>query len=128
MPATPATLVIEDSPSDMLNAKKLLEAHGISDIQGFFRADLALLHLQQVIEGKRPIPGLIILDLEMGMESGFEVLRFFKSHPQLRSTRVVVWTQMGGVEQELCRYFGVEVVQKTAGRSELRSVLRSCAS
>jgi CheY-like chemotaxis protein len=124
----PATLLIEDSPSDMMKAKKLLEAHGVSDIQAFSRADLALLHLQQVMEGRRPVPGLIILDLEMGMESGFEVLRFLKSHPQLSSIRVVVWTQMGHVEQELCRHFGVEVVQKTAARTELRSVLRTATT
>lgn len=128
MPVMPATLVIEDSPSDMLNAKRLLKDQGVSDIQGFFRADMALLHLQQVIEGKRPIPDLIILDLEMGMESGFEVLRFLKSHRQLRSIRVVVWTQMGGVEQELCRHFGAEVVQKTATRTELRTVVRTATT
>jgi CheY-like chemotaxis protein len=128
MPVMPATLLIEDSPSDMMTAKKLLEAHGVSDIQAFSRADLALLHLQQVMEGRRPVPGLIVLDLEMGMESGFEVLRFLKSHPELRSIRVVVWTQMGEVEQELCRHFGVEVVQKTAARTELRSVLRTATT
>jgi CheY-like chemotaxis protein len=73
-----------------------------------------------VIDGSRPAPDLVVLDLAFPMESGFEVLRRWRAHPKLRDIRIIVWTAMGETEQCLSEYFGVQkVVPKWAGPKEL---------
>jgi CheY-like chemotaxis protein len=39
-----------------------------------------------------PLPALLLLDLKMPRKDGFEVLRWIRHHPQLRTLRVVVLT------------------------------------
>lgn len=105
--------------SDLRQASALLKKFGVDEAEAVTRVDKALLRLQEVIENKRPAPDLIILDLNFNLESGFEVLRFVKSHQQLNSIRVVVWTVMGETQQQISRFFGAEVVPKSEGVAAL---------
>ena len=50
-----------------------------------------------------PLPDLIILDLDLGYESGFELLRFWHRNSELSSIRLIVWTAMGEEQQHICR-------------------------
>lgn len=118
-------LVIEDSIPDQRRAMKVFKALQWDEIQQFIRVDAALLHMQEVVEGKHPVPELIILDLQFNLESGFEVLRFLKSNPIFCSVPVIVWTHMGTIEQELSRYFGATVVSKEAGSRELEGAVKN---
>lgn len=118
-------VVIEDSISDLRIAIAALKDLGAEDVEAFIRVDKALLHLRDVVEGNRPAPDLIVLDLNFGVESGFEVLRFRRSNPALSSIPVIVWTVMGDTEQELCRLFGAGVVPKYKGHKALHTVLKS---
>ena len=45
-----------------------------------------------VSEGVAAIPGLLLLDLNMPFRSGFEVLEWVRSHPDLRTIPVIVFT------------------------------------
>ena len=105
--------------SDLRQASALLKKYGVEEAEAITRVDKALLRLQEVVEDKRPAPDLIVLDLNFNLESGFEVLRFMKSHQQLNAVRVVVWTVMGETQQQICRYFGAEVVPKSEGIAAL---------
>lgn len=124
-------LIVDDQASDRQWARSVIGKMGFDQIDAVSRVDTALLRLEEALEGKTPIPELILLDLGFTDESGFEVLRFWKSNPVLRSrTRVVVWTlATNPPEAELASYFGVEVVPKWTGPAELEmAVKRSSAT
>jgi CheY-like chemotaxis protein len=69
------------------------------------------------------LPELIVLDLMLYIESGFEVLRRWREEPELRAIPIIVWTVMGEPEQSICGYFGVqEVLPKWAGHQRTGNV------
>lgn len=118
-------LIVEDNGKDLQQATTLLREMGAQELQATTSVAFALEYLRDVAEGKKEIPGLLILDLEFSSESGFEVLRYWKSTPSLKKMSVVVWTVMGDVEQRLSEMFGVErVVDKKLGIRELEKVLK----
>lgn len=120
-------LIIEDDTSDLQRAAEVLRKLGIEDIDAVSRVDTALLRLEQALEAGTPFPDLIVLDLGFNVESGFEILRFWKSNKSLNSrTRIVVWTRMSDLEQELAGCFGAEVVPKSSGAADLESAVRRC--
>ena len=86
----------------------------------------AFRYLDGVREGKHEAPALIVLDLSLGYESGFEILRRWKSDHNLSRIQIVVWTQMGEREQELCRLFGLKhVISKFSDVSELQDAVKN---
>jgi CheY-like chemotaxis protein len=116
-------LIIEDNAADVYQATSILQRLGITDIHAITSVAFAIEYLRDIIEGKKKPPDLVILDLEFGKESGFEVLRFWKSAPQLKDVRFIVWTVMGELEQKMSRLFGVEVVPKHSGAQELKRAI-----
>lgn len=119
-------LIVEDNNSDLRQSASILKKLSFQEIDSINNVPGAILRLQDAIEGKRPAPDLVLLDLSFTRESGFEVLRFWKTNrDSLKNTRIVVWTAMGETEQQLCRYFGVDVVPKWTGPQELENVLRA---
>jgi hypothetical protein len=67
----------------------------------------------------------MVLDLDFGLESGFEILRFRRTHPILQACEVLVWTILGDKEKEFCRLFGVAYVSKQDGEAALEDALRN---
>ena len=119
-------LIVEDQPTDIRVAADVARALGI-DVDARTSASAAKLYLESAIEGKKQVlPDLILLDLDLGYESGHEILRFWHGHPQLTGTRMVVWTVMGEEQQGLCRLFNVTaVVPKWEGADSLKRMLKS---
>ncbi|HEU5413095.1 MAG TPA: response regulator [Candidatus Angelobacter sp.] len=121
-------LIIEDTKSDLRQSAAILEKLGFKEIDAANDVPRALVTLQDGVDGRKPLPSLILLDLSFTQESGFEILRYWKSNKDsMKDTRIVVWTVMGETEQQLCRYFGVDVVPKWAGPDELEKALREYA-
>ena len=122
-------VLIEDSAADVKKAYRVLELLNVKTPTVFTLIPAALMYLEDVVDGKRTCPDLILLDLVLGADSGFEVLRYFKMHPALARCHVVVWTAMGDVQQELCRHFGVlHVVSKDDGDGALLQVMKKLTS
>ena len=120
--------IIEDNTSDLRESAGILKKLGFDEVDAVNNVPGALMRLQDAAEGRRPAPDLILLDLSFTRESGFEVLRYWKTNvSRLQHTRIVVWTQMGETEQQLCRYFGVDVIPKWAGPDALEQALREKA-
>lgn len=118
-------LIVEDNNADLGQSAAILKKLQFDEVEATSTVARAIMHLQDAVEGKTPAPSLILLDLAFARESGFEVLRYWKSNRKhLKNTRIVVWTAMGETEQQLCRYFGVDVVPKWAGSAELENALR----
>jgi CheY-like chemotaxis protein len=118
-------VVIDDNKDDLFIATRILHKLGIEDVLQFSRIPDAVHYLEDIAEDIRPCPGLIVLDLNVGHDSGFEVLRLYKSNPKLQACDIIVWTGSGAVEKELCEHFGVECVQKRAGDSSLMKAISS---
>ncbi len=120
-----SALIVEDRPGDVRDAAKALKKLGVTEIDVLSAAPMAVLRLEEVLAGARPAPDVIILDLDLGIDSGFEVLRFWKTNrKKLAGTRIVVWTVMGEREREIVHHFGAEFVSKLAGTSELERALK----
>jgi CheY-like chemotaxis protein len=118
-------LIIEDTPSDVRQSTAVVKKLGAKEVTVINNIAATMLYLQDVVEGTQDAPDLILLDLSFSKESGFEVLRYWKSNPKLHPIHIVVWTVMGETEKKLCRFFGVDhVVPKWAGAKELEAVLR----
>jgi CheY-like chemotaxis protein len=119
-------LIVEDNAEQIYLATSILMKLGVQHVNAITSVAFALEYLQDITEGKRTRPDVVVLDLEFGRESGFEILRFWKSAPALKNVRVVVWTVMGELEQKMAAMFGVEqVVDKADGAKALEQVLRS---
>jgi hypothetical protein len=120
-------VLIEDTPSDLVKGLRILKSLNISEPVIMTSVDRAMLYLEEVVAGEQPCPNLMILDLDFGIESGFEILRFRKTHPILQASEVLAWTIMGDKEKEFCRLFGVAcVISKQDGEVALENGLRSC--
>jgi CheY-like chemotaxis protein len=119
-------LIVEDTPADVRQSTAVVKKLGAEDVIALNNIAAAILFLQDVVEETKPAPDLILLDLSFPRESGFEVLRYWKSNPKLNGIPVIVWTVMGDTEKKLCEFFGVEhVIPKWAGPKELEAALKT---
>ncbi len=124
---TPRVLMLENSPSDAIKGIRIFKSLNISEPMLITSVDRAMLYLEEVVAEEKACPNLLILDLDFGIESGFEILRFRKTHPILQQCEVLVWTIMGDKEKEFCRLFGVAfVISKQDGEAALEDGLRNC--
>ncbi len=65
-------------------------------------------HLYALLESDRPLPGLILLDLNMPRKDGREALAEIKGHPELRRIPVVVLTT-SKAEEDIYRTYDLGV-------------------
>lgn len=116
-------LIVEDQPQDAILAADTIRGLGFASVELVSTASAAQIHIQDALEGKKSLPDVILLDLDLGYESGFELLRFWHQNPKLAGCRVIVWTHMGN-QREICEMFKVHaVVVKSDDVSELKRVL-----
>lgn len=88
-------LMAEDDADDRLLAKDALAECGLADDLRFVENGEELLDflLQRgKYDGQTPRPGLILLDLNMPVKDGREVLKEIKTNPALRQIPVIVLT------------------------------------
>lgn len=121
-------LIVEDQPGDLKVAADILTAIEAAEIEARSSASAARLYLDAALEGKHPLPDLIILDLDLGYESGYELLRFWHRDARLSGIKVVVWTGLGKEQQEMCNFFGVNgIVAKWEGAAALKRTIEGLA-
>ena len=117
-------LIVEDEDADTQKAGRICQKLGL-DVQSMVSAETAEDFLQRVLQGVFDPPGLIVLDLGFQGESGFAILRQWKSNPQLSSIPIVVWTHLSKVDRDLATLFGVKtVVTKSLGPGALESAVK----
>jgi CheY-like chemotaxis protein len=122
----PLLLVLEDTLADRRLAVDMAQRAGFTEFEvSNFPAD-ARLYLEKVMTGKVPRPDAMLVDLTLGVESGFELLRLWHSRPQLKQIPVVVWTIARGTQFDICRYFGIQhLLSKDDDPNVLREALAS---
>lgn len=117
-------LIVEDQPTDLRLATEVVQNIGFQEVEARTTTADARVCLDEAIEGKQELPDVILLDLDLGYESGYELLRFWYKNPNLAKVRMVVWTALGSQEREMCKLFGVhEFVPKWEGTAGLKKTL-----
>jgi CheY-like chemotaxis protein len=119
-------LIVEDEVRDFRFAERCARWCGFSEVDGTPSAEAAQALLEKAHSENRALPDAILLDLDLGRESGFNFLRFRYKNPEVLKVPVVVWTQLGDENRELCNVFKVQgYIGKSDGEYELGKALES---
>lgn len=117
-------LVVEDEPKDLKLAAETARSMGISEVDGRTTLDAARVYLDKGLAGEGPLPDGIVLDLSLGYESGYELLRFWHTSPRLSKIPILVWTVREDDQREMCELFNVtSFVSKWEGPAAFREAL-----
>ena len=118
-------LVVEDQASDLHIASQAALAAGFQEVEARTNIQAATSYLNRGIQGESALPDGIVLDLDLGYESGYELLRFWHSTPELKSIPLLVWTILGEEQKEICNLFKVSnYVSKWEGANAIRDALK----
>jgi len=116
-------LLVEDQPKDVRTATDVAESLGIESVQAYTTVHDALSSLEKGLSGESPLPDGIVLDLDLGLESGFELLRYWHSSPQLHRIPLIVWSVVEK-QRDVCELFKVNsFVSKWEGIEAIREAL-----
>jgi len=104
-------LLVEDNRAEAALLDEYLQLYGL-EVECVTDGSFALDRLRD--EKSSPLDGLI-LDLNLPMVSGYELLRTIKREPKLRPRRVIVTSRLKAKNEiEVCMYMGADAyVQKT---------------
>ena len=76
------------------------------------------------LRDKARLPDGIVLDLDLGYDSGYELLRFWHSTPALSKIPLIVWSVLGEEQRGMCNLFKVNCfVGKWEGAAAFRDAL-----
>ena len=116
-------LLVDDEPRDLRLANEVASSLGVFEVVAQPTVERARSYLETGLAGKTPLPDAIVLDLDFGYESGFELLRFWHSTPRLTGIPLIVWSIVEE-QREVCELFKVSsFVSKWQGASALRDAL-----
>ena len=116
-------LLVEDQVSDARNAAQVAGSLGIDTVDASRTVQGAMTYLEQGLTGTGPLPDGIVLDLDLGLESGFELLRFWHQTPALSKIPVIVWSVVEE-QKNVCDLFKVDsFVSKWEGLGAFRQAL-----
>jgi hypothetical protein len=121
-------LLIDDQSKDLVAAMEVARSLHIEDIQTKDSVSGARAHLEKGLRGEVPLPDGIVLDLDLGLDSGFELLRFWHSTPELSKIPMIVWSV---VEEQrgICELFKINsFVSKWEGPAAFREALAQLVS
>jgi len=122
-------MILEDDLNDLHIAADAARAMGIKDIEAFMWLAPAQKWLDEAIKGQKPLPDAIILDLAVGCESGYELLRAWHKAKLNSKIHMIVWSHLESRNREVCELFNVDAyVGKWEGAIALRDALRRVKS
>ncbi|MGA8730519.1 MAG: hypothetical protein WB608_17325 [Terracidiphilus sp.] len=117
-------LVVEDQPKDLQFAADTAHSMGITEVEARTSVGAARAYLEKGLNGEGPLPDGIVLDLDLGYDSGYELLRYWHSTPRLSEIPVIVWSVLGNDQREMCNLFKVKCyVAKWEGPEAFREAL-----
>jgi two-component system response regulator len=106
----PITILVADDDADdrQLTRDAFAENHLVNDLRFVEDGEELMDYLRRrgkyAADGVAPVPGLILLDLNMPRKDGREALQEIKGDPRLRTIRVVVMTTSKAEEDVLRSY------------------------
>src|SRR6202034_3403737 len=97
---------------------------GIAEVECRTSIRSARDYLDGGLRGERDLPDGIVLDLNLGYESGYELLRYWHRTPELAKIPIIVWSILGDEQREMCKLFKVNTfVGKWEGEEAFRQAL-----
>lgn len=123
-------LLIEDETSASDVCTKALHELGYDGVQLITQLMAAEQHLADIVSGLTEAPAAIVLDLGLGFDSGFTVLRTCHAQPKLQQVPVLVWTKhTDQLAKTFSNYLGVKIfLVKSRDERELRQALKRLLS
>jgi CheY-like chemotaxis protein len=119
-------LLVEDNPKDLQLAADVAQSLGTFEVEARTTVQAARAALDNGLQGTAPLPDAIVLDLNLGHESGYELLRLWHRTPPLSKIPLIVWSVLGEEQSEMCKLFKVKAyVGKWEGADALREALQS---
>ncbi len=117
-------LVVEDQPKDLRFAVETARSLGIAEVDARSTLQAALAYLDKGLAGDGPLPDGMVLDLDLGYDSGYELLRLWHQTPRLSQIPIIVWSVLGDEQRAMCSLFKVtSYVAKWEGEEALREAL-----
>ena len=119
-------LLIEDQDAFSDTCTKALHELGYDGVQLITHVMEAEQHLDDIVSNLTEAPAAIILDLGLGMDSGFSLLRKCHAEPRLRDVPILVWTKhTDELSKMFSDYLGVkDFLVKSGDPQELRDALK----
>jgi CheY-like chemotaxis protein len=119
-------LLIEDQPAFSDTCTKALHELGYDGVQLITHVMEAENHLDDIVSNLTEAPAAIVLDLGLGMDSGFTLLRKCHAEPRLQQVPILVWTKhTDDLSKTFSNYLGAEdFLVKSGDPQELRDALK----
>ncbi len=121
----PTILLVDDDPDDLMLLKDAIESLG--EKYDFIEANdgrSALNFLKKSIV-EQTLPSLVVLDINMPILDGREMLAIMKSDPQLKDVKVVVFTTSSNpTDINYCKQFNVTMFSKPFNITMLKDVAK----
>ena len=123
-------LLIEDETSASSACTKALHELGYDGVQLITHLVAAEQHLVDIVSGLTAAPAAIVLDLGLGLDSGFTVLRTCHAQPKLQGVPIMVWTKhTDQLAKTFSNYLGAKIfLVKSNDEQELREALKRLLS
>lgn len=124
-------LLVDDDPDDVFMLSDAFRSLNPScETVEAYDGDAALQLLDEMYERKE-VPDLIVLDINMPVLDGREVLRILKRNEHFKDIPIIVYTTSSNTFDRLhCEQFGVELITKpstlTSIRQAAQDMLRYC--
>lgn len=116
--------VVENDPKDVKVAAETARALGVAEVDARSSFDAAKSYLDKGLSGEGPLPDGIVLDLDLGHDSGYELLRYWHCTPRLSQIPLIVWSILGEEQRTMCNLFKVtHFVGKWEGTDAFREAL-----
>jgi CheY-like chemotaxis protein len=118
-------LLIEDDSRASDACTKALHELGYDGVQLITTVGEAVQHLDDIVSQLTEAPAAIVLDLGLGYDSGFEVLRKCHGEPKLQQVPILVWTKHSDdLAKTFSEYLGAQdFLIKSGDVPELRAAL-----
>ena len=122
-------LLVDDDPDDLMLLKDAIESLG--ETYEFIEAHdgRTALNILRKCHADDSLPCLVVLDINMPILDGREMLAIMKSDPQLKDIKVVVFTTSSNPSDlNYCRQFNVTMFSKPFNITLLKDVARDIIS
>lgn len=119
-------LLIEDDISDSDTCAEALHELGYDGVQLITHLMEAEQHLDDIVASLTGPPDAIVLDLGLGVDSGFAVLRKCHAEPKLQAVPILVWTKHSDdLAETFSTYLGAQdFLVKSNDEQALREALK----
>lgn len=119
-------LLIEDQPAFSDTCTRTLHELGYDGVQLITHVMQAENHLDDIVSNLTDAPAAIVLDLGLGLDSGFTLLRKCHAEPRLRQVPILVWTKhTDDLSRTFSNYLGAkDFLVKSGDPQQLRHALK----